>query len=266
MKFIDIHNHAIPYWDDGAKDWDMALAMLREAWQDGIEELVCTPHVLSNKDLEQEEKILELFEELVVRVRKDGIGIKLHVGAELYIQPDMKLERRITTLGQNGRYYLVEFSMSMIPSFVTQKFFDLILDDKIPVIAHPERYVTIMEDPKKAYDFVERGALLQVNAGSLLGVFGTRVQNTARHLMEANLVHFVATDGHDLDKRPLRLSPIYKLVKEQWGEERADMLFYHNQKKMLHGEDISIGEPRLVDSMEKTSLMSRISGFFKSLG
>jgi len=264
MKFIDIHNHLIAHWDDGAEDWDMSLEMLRQGMEDGIEQVICTPHILSTNDLQREDEVISLYEELKRRAKEAGIPIKIHLGAELYIQPDMMLDRKICTLAQNGRYFLVEFSMSMIPDFVAQKFFDYLLEDKIPIIAHPERNVSIINAPQKAYEFVERGALLQVNAGSLYGIFGSRVQTAAVQLMDANLVHFIASDGHDLNKRPLLLRKAFEIVKEKWGDKRAEKLFYENQVKMINAEDISPGDFQMISSRQ-LSFREKISNFINKI-
>lgn len=263
MDFIDIHNHVIPHWDDGSQNWDMSLDMLRQAEGDGIVELICTPHVLAENDMAREEELLALFEELKERAKKAGIKIKMHMGSELYIQPNLDLTRKISTLAQNGRYFLVEFSMTIIPDFVAQRFFELVMQNRIPIIAHPERYGAIIENPKMAYDFVERGALMQVNAGSLLGVFGSRIQKLSHKMMDANLVHFVGSDGHDLERRPVQLGPAFELVRERWGEEKAVNLFYENQKKMMAAEDIQIGEPLLLTSDERQSFRERITALWR---
>lgn len=241
MQLIDTHNHTIPFVDDGAEDWDVALQMLKDAEQDGISELVCTPHVLSNKDLVEEEKFISRFEELKERAARADISVKLHIGCELYIQPGFDFSRKITTLAQNGRYFLIEFPMSMIPTFVEQHFFNLFGKEHTPIIAHPERNGGIINDPNKAYEFVQKGALLQVTAGSLLGVFGSQVKTVAIQLMNADLVQIIASDAHDLVNRKLKLRRAYDLVCEQWGTERAALLFNKNPLKVIRGEDIDIG-------------------------
>ena len=241
---IDIHSHLLPGFDDGAADWDESLQMLRQGVEDGIREVILTPHILSQMDLEREDEIVALFEDFKKRAAAEGIAIKFHLACELFLQPDMNLTRRIATLDETGRYFLVEFPMSVVPDFVTKRFFEMVIEDKIPIVAHPERNVTIIRNPDKAVDLVERGALLQINAGSLLGVFGRTIKDIATKLMEADLVHFVATDCHDPRSRTLQLSPAYDLVTETWGEEHAELLFCVNPKKVLDGEIINSPEPK----------------------
>jgi len=265
MQFIDIHTHLIPHWDDGAEDWDVSLEMLRQGEEDGITQVVCTPHVLSQNDLKREEEIVRLFEELQQRAKKAGIKVSLSLGSEIYIHPDIDLNRKIATLAQNGRYFLVEFPMNQIPDFMPKRFFDFVMKDKIPVIAHPERNAHIIIDPNRAFDFVQRGALLQVNAGSLLGVFGQTPKAVAMQLMNANLVHVIASDAHDLNSRPFKLREVYDLVSETWGAERARKLFYTNPDKILKAEDVDIGEPKEIDLGDSLTLREKLARFMKKM-
>jgi len=265
---IDIHSHLLPGFDDGAADWDESLQMLRQGMEDGIREVILTPHVLSQKDLEREDEIQALFKQFKKRAAAEGITIKFHLACELYVQPDMDLNRRITTLDKTGRYFLVEFPMSVVPDFVTKRFFELIIKDKVPIVAHPERNVTIIQNPEKALDLVERGALLQINAGSLMGVFGRTVKDVASRLVEAELVHFVATDCHDPRSRTLQLSPAYDLVSETWGKELAELLFCVNPKKVLDGEIIKPPEAkpeRLRPKKKRFSFVRKLNEGWKNL-
>ena len=265
MQFIDIHNHVIPRVDDGADSWDVSLEMLNQAQEDGIVEVVCTPHVLTSKDLREEIRFIEKFEKLKVRAADAGISIKLHIGSELYVQPDFDFSHKIATLAQNGRYFLMEFPMGMIPPFVEQHFFNLFSKDHMPIIAHPERNGGIINDINKAYDFVKKGAKLQVMAGSLLGMFGAQVRIVANQLMDANLVHVISTDAHDASRRVLKLGAAHKLVLEKWGPERAEKLFWSNPKKIIHGEDIDMGEPQALQStyQARPSIQSILRSFFR---
>ncbi len=242
MQLIDTHNHVIPFVDDGAEDWEVAIGMLQEAEADGITELVCTPHVLANKDLIDDDKYVQTFEELKQRAADAGLKIKLHLGSELYIQPEYDFSQRMATLAQNGRYFLIEFPMGTIPAFAEKHFFSLFGTQYVPIIAHPERNGSILKDPDKAYQFVVKGALLQVTAGSLLGVFGSQVAQTAAMLMDADLVQLIATDAHDLTRRRLKLRAAFDMVCDKWGPDRADRLFRKNPRKVIAGEEVERGD------------------------
>jgi len=240
---IDIHAHIIPQVDDGPGSIETSLEMLQTGAEDGIKAVVATPHILSNLEFAREKEIVKKFLELKRSAAEKNIPVQLYLGSEIYIEPNLDLGHRIATLGNNGRYFLVEFPMQGIPVFAAERFFEMMVEGKTPIIAHPERNAGILADPMKAYEFVRRGALLQVNAGSLTGRFGNRVREVAIRLLEARLVHFVATDAHDTNSRPLVLSKAYQVVAERMGKGYADDLFHNNQVKILRGERLEPPEP-----------------------
>ncbi|MBN2008680.1 hypothetical protein JW960_05000 [candidate division KSB1 bacterium] len=258
---IDIHTHIIPYVDDGADDWATALALLQQGEKDGIKAAVATPHILSEIDYRLEPEIIKNFKELKVRAEDAGIKMKLYLGCEIYVQPDMTLEHTLSTLNQTGKYFLTEFPMNAIPRFVAEKFFELIIADKVPIVAHPERNIGFMSKPMIAYEFVQRGALMQVNAPSLLGKHGEKARQLAFTLIEHNLVHFLGSDCHRPSHRSMGLREAYKVIVDNWGTETAKNICFENARKMLNGESIEIPEPIPIEEMEKPSIWKRVRTF-----
>lgn len=255
---VDTHAHLLPFWDDGADSWETSLAMLRMAEEDGIETVVCTPHILSPKDMEHESALWARHADLVSRAGDSGIKLTIHMGCELFAHPGIDLARKMATPAQNGRYFLVEFPMSSMPDFVLKSFFSQVPKEFTPIIAHPERYVRIIQHPEEAFALAEKGAFLQVNAGSLLGIFGGTVREAAFKLLDANLVHFIASDAHDLKARPLRLQAAFAVVEEKYGRERAQRLFADNPARMLAGQDILADPPRPFDKSPQRSFWQRL--------
>ena len=248
---IDIHSHIIPQVDDGPGSLETSLEMLEIAVEDGITEIVATPHILSNLEFQREQEILTRFAELQEAVASKGLPIKLHLGSEIYIEPEIDLNHQIATLGDNGRYFLIEFPMQGIPVFAAEHFFRVMMEERTPIIAHPERNAGIIGNPERAAEFVRRGSLLQVNAGSLTGRFGSTVKETAWKLLDAHLVHFVASDAHDTNSRPPKLQRAYDLVAERLGEEWSRMLFHDNQVRVLRGEPIQPPQPLPLEERKK---------------
>lgn len=248
---IDIHSHVLPNIDDGPSSWEESLAMLRQAEEDGIREVAITHHILSNQDYQREEEIVAKFNELKERISIEKIKIKIHLGSEIYAQPDMELFHKISTYNNNQKYFLVEFPMQGIPKFVAEHFFQVSTTGMVPIIAHPERNLGIVRNPERAFEFVQQGALLQMNAGSILGRYGTNVKNTARMLLNSHLIHFVGSDGHNTRRRPLKLDEALYAVTSEWGGERARLLFLENPRKALMGEEIATPEPMPIEPLKK---------------
>jgi protein-tyrosine phosphatase len=206
---------------------------------------------LDENDFKKEKELLQQFEELKKRTREAGINVQLHLGCEVYAYPDMNLDKSFATLNNNGKYFLVEFPMNTVPVFIPETFFNFVLNGKIPIIAHPERNLSIIKDPHQAYDFVQRGALLQINAGSLHGIFGQSAKRTSELMMDANLVHFIASDAHSSNTRHPKLKATYELVTQRWGQERATQIFVENPQKVLAGKKIVIPNPIAFENLKE---------------
>jgi len=260
---IDIHTHILPKVDDGSPNLLESIKMLQQAAEDGIEAIVCTPHILKNSDFENEAMYIERFEELQKLAQHEKIAIELYLGSEIYIQPDISFTSRLATLNNTGRYFLVEFPMSSIPRFVAEMFFQLITDGKTPIIAHPERNLGFLQHPELAYEFVYRGALLQLNAGSLRGHFGPEVKTVAELLIDHNLVHFIASDCHNSQRRKCQLQKARFMVAERWNKTLARQLFLENPRHILEGNDFIASEPQPIVKPQNGPWKKFLNGFNK---
>lgn len=259
---VDIHSHILPYIDDGADDWDSALTMLKNAEAEGIVDIVATPHILHNNDFKIEFKIIGTYKELCQRVKDAGLKIKIYLGCEIYAQPDTSLDHQIATINANQKYFLIEFPMNNIPQFVPEQFFNFIVNEQIPIIAHPERNTGFQKRPQLIYEYVQRGALMQINEGSLRGRYGEMAKLLAFKMIENNLAHFVASDGHKPDGRSVTLAESYKIIMEKFGKEIADQLFYRNPMLAIQGESIHMNSPTPIEDDLKPRFWQRFR-FFK---
>lgn len=262
-QLIDIHSHILPFVDDGADDWDCSLAMLKRAENEGIKAIVATPHILSEHHYSEEGDIIATYQELVEKASDAGLKIKIFLGCEIYAQPDTTLDHQIATINNNKKYFLIEFPMNSIPQFVPQKLFDFAMDGKTPIIAHPERNQGFQNRPDFIYEYIQGGSLMQINEGSLRGKFGERAKELAFKMIENNLAHFVASDGHKRDTRTVSLLESYKLITDKFGKETATQLFTENPLKIIKGEPIEIEEPIPIERQSKKSLLSKIKVFGK---
>ena len=79
---IDIHAHILPGLDDGPKQAEESLDMLRIAQNDGIEVMVATPHFHRGMFECRSETVLEARDGLARRASDEGLGIKLLAGSD----------------------------------------------------------------------------------------------------------------------------------------------------------------------------------------
>lgn len=261
QKFIDIHSHILPYIDDGADDWEAALTMLSRAEHEGIVAIVATPHVLSENSFKTEDNVITTHKELCRRARQAGLKIKIYLGCEIYASAETSIDHRIATLNSNGKYFLIEFPMNSIPRFVPDKFFHFIVNDQIPIVAHPERNLVFQNRPYLVYEYVQRGALMQINEGSLRGRYGEMAKLLAFKMIENNLAHFVASDGHKPNSRKVTLAESYNIITEKYGKAIANRLFYSNPIKAIKGEAIGTDNPAPIEGALKPGFWQRLKIF-----
>lgn len=260
-KLIDIHSHILPYTDDGSDNWDDSIAMLKNAEQEGIVAIVATPHILHNNDFMIESKIIDAYNELCQRAKQAGLKIKIYLGCEIYAQPDTSIDHQIATINNNQKYFLIEFPMNTIPQFVPDQFFNFIVNEKIPIVAHPERYIGFQKRPHLIFEYVQRGALMQINEGSLRGRYGEMAELLAYKMIENNLAHFVASDGHKPNSRTVTLAESYNIITEKYGKAIANQLFYANPVKAIKGELLETNNTVPIEGNLKPGFWQRLKIF-----
>ena len=253
MKYIDLHSHILPGFDDGAQDEAQALAMARLAVADGVGRIVATPHSLDGVWAQLPAAVRERAGWLQAACREQGIDLEIVSGLETYIAPD--LPRRVTrepgcTLG-GTRYLLVEFPLQQYPRYVEQTVFELQVAGFVPIIAHPERYTEVIQDPSLLYTLVERGVLVQLTAASLTGDFGRDVQETAQFFLTHNLAHVIASDAHGTSQRSPVLSEAVAVAAEQIGQDRALAMVTETPARILADERFYVPPPEPLQQQKR---------------
>jgi protein-tyrosine phosphatase len=200
---IDLHSHILPGIDDGALDMASAVAMARRASTRGIKKIVATPHVDDKYDTRaatMKSLVASLNEELASQL----IPVEVLSGAEVAAHRLADLgERELRELGLGGGpYTLVEAPLSS-----TAADFEIFLNERGArgrryVLAHPERSPLLQRDPDRLRRLVLSGVLVSITASSLSGRFGGNVRRFAVSLLELGMVHNVASDMHDVSRRP----------------------------------------------------------------
>ena len=118
--------------------------------------------------------------------------------------------------------------------------YELKIKGIIPIIAHPERYDYVEKNPNLVLEWIEEGALLQSNYGSIIGVYGSGPQKTIKKLLKKDLIELLATDIHyPNNKIYLNMDKIRKKLKKLITEERFIELTNTNPKKIIENKEIS---------------------------
>ena len=211
--------------------------MARLAGRDGIRTIVATPHLFKGSQAPLDFDLLKKKKEDLERaLEREGITVSIALGAEVHIAHSLvdEINRRRNNLVVNGGSYMfVEFPPDHVYPGVKNLFFELQSAGVIPIIAHPERNSVFMQRPGLLFELVSMGALAQANRGSFLGVYGRTAAAVVRRLLEHNLVHFIASDGHDTVSLPAvkSVSPII-------GEGNARALVQDNPRAVLEDREI----------------------------
>ena len=146
----------------------------------------------------------------------------------------------IPTLGGTS-YALIEFSMTTPYREIHSALNNVLRLGITPVVAHIERYHCLENDVKKVQDLINMGCYMQINSSSVLKpkLFGEKykfMKKRAQFFMEQDLVHFVASDMHNLGPRPPYMEEAYHIISNKYGNAYADQLFRKNQEILLKDE------------------------------
>ena len=244
---IDIHAHLLPGVDDGSEDMDMSLALLDMAARSGVEGIVATPHcnIPGEPDNYASEELELLWDQLNDEITDNDIPLVLYRGMEVFATPrvpELLEQDRIWTLNST-EYFLIEFSFREDPGFCRDILRRCQAMGYIPIIAHPERYFFIQDDPELAYEWCVSGCGLQLNKGSLLGRFGKGPQRTAELLVDHGLAACVASDAHNPLYRTTDMSEICEFLENNFGEDCLHLLLEENPRRILNGESLLGYEP-----------------------
>jgi protein-tyrosine phosphatase len=200
MGFVDLHAHYLPALDDGARDRATSLQMVQAVVALGFDRLQATPHQRAGMFLPARPDIDAAFDWLKQETAAAHPGVELGLGAENFW--DEVLLERLQHGGlptyDGGPAFLFEVNPALMPARMEQNLFELRLAGRLPVMAHPERYVAVQKDPARA-EALGRTAALVVDLGALDGAHGRAEMKTARRLLEDGLAHAVATDIHSPD-------------------------------------------------------------------
>ena len=188
---IDLHCHILPGVDDGPQSVDEAVAMAKIAVNDGITHIAATPHILPNSY--QAAELLEVFNQLNQQLLDHSVPLTLVMGAEVSFQTPPSMLKGYTI--NNTAYVLIEFPHSHLPVNAGQIIFNLRVNGYLPIIAHPERNLSVVNDPASIIKLLGDGVYLQVTAASIAGAFGSQVQRCAVKLLKSGKAHLLGTEG-----------------------------------------------------------------------
>lgn len=235
MGFVDIHTHILPGIDDGAADLEQTKRMLKLQAEEGVTDIIATPHFDMEDNRHSSDRILELTEQANQAARELSLEITVYPGCEVLFSPEIPEAYRrgeILTLAQS-RYLLVEFFPRSSYQEIREGIRELCLQGVIPIIAHIERYECLMHQYDRLFELEKIGALMQMNGRSLLGKLWDKRVRMCRKLIATGFIHFLGSDCHNETERPPKMKDVYETVKNLGGTELAKALAGENATHIL---------------------------------
>jgi protein-tyrosine phosphatase len=197
---IDLHAHVLPGVDDGARDLDEAVALLRRMASDGVRMVAATPHLRADHPRVDPNALAGQVAALQEAVDEAGIPVELIVGGEVDMAWAYRCggdELRKVSYRQRGSDLLLEAPYAPLPPAFDGLVARLRERDYRILLAHPERNPTFQHEPARLAALVADGVLLQVSADSLTQLpRRSRTRRLAQSLVSERLADVLASDSH----------------------------------------------------------------------
>jgi protein-tyrosine phosphatase len=219
-RVIDLHCHLLPGVDDGPATPVDAVALARAFVAAGITRVAATPHVAPEYP-NTAEVIDAAWLGLVTELGRERVPLEVVAGAELdllHVQALSDEELGRLRLGAHGPL-LVECPFSpLVPHFESLVVGLLDAGHRV-LLAHPERSPAFLRDPELLRRLVGAGAMSSLTGASFGGRFGRTAQQYACWAVDEALAHDLATDAHDLSRRPPVLDSPLEAAGYGWATE-----------------------------------------------
>ena len=243
MTWIDLHSHILPGFDDGASSDEEFLQIARAAVEGGTSLMAATPHYDIDSPAFEPGEAAAAVERCNALLQAQGIsldlvpGVEVRINAGLFDLANAPGGLETLSLAAKGKYMLVDLPLMDMPTATPDIFFRIQLDGVTPILAHPERNRYLVEHPASVRDMVEHGVELQVDSGSLDGIFGKSARRAARLLLKEGAARLVASDAHEPRGRGPDLSGAARALERLLGEEAPRMIMEFNPGRVLDGQN-----------------------------
>ena len=255
---IDLHCHILPGVDDGPKNLDESLEMVRIFIKAGYRQVVATPHQVPGTTwMLSLEEIRNKLAELNHAIKIENIALDVLPGMEIAFDPlipELLEKGQLLTLG-NTSYVLIETPFQLLPLGWEQMIFAILSKGYFILMAHPERCAQLAAKPQLVDRLIEAGVYLQVNWDSFLGYHGRAALHMAHRLSESGYIHCLATDSHNPQQRhaahvKLAAAKIQKLI----GRANLQRIASENPLRILRNtHPLSMVKPDPKTQLEKKS-------------
>lgn len=212
---IDFHSHILPEMDDGSESVEMSLAMLRESKRQGVDLICSTSHFYA--DEEDPASFLrrrsEAYGRLAAAMENPKEYPRILLGAEVLYFPGISVAEEVRGLMLKGTLFLLVEPPMM-------QWSDTMLDEVedcgktfhcIPVIAHIDRYMRILDDYTLFDRIRGRKLLIQVNASFFIH---RDTRDFALECLQEDRFQMIGSDCHNMDDRCPNMGDAASVIRE----------------------------------------------------
>ncbi len=257
---IDLHSHIIPSVDDGARDIDETMKLLKEAQKVGFKSIISTSHYMEGyyeTAIPEREILLQAINQ---KLSQYNINIDLYLGNEIYLSENIikLLEEKKASTINNTSYILFEMPLNIEPMNLYDIVYEMMQYKLVPILAHPERYSFVQKDLELIYDLIDLGVLMQANYASIDGYYGEKAKIIVKKLLENNMIHFLGSDVHRSNTIYPKIPTILEKIEEIIGNEELEKLTTINPSLVLQNKRIPIKKPNNIELTWKEKLILKL--------
>ena len=232
--------HAVPFIDNGSENFEMSIALLQEAYNNGVRSIFCTyrssfcePQLCDYKNnFNYLNKIShEMFPDLLLFP-----GCEIHCIPEDmgFIISDLDTGK-LLPLGCS-RYVLIELYPVVTPDDALAMMKELITNKWKPVLAHAEKYPLLFKD-NTIEELIALGVKIQINLSSLEDEQNLEIKENARFLVNNRYANFIGSDAHRFDYRPPLFEKGLRYLSDNCDKAYFDKLCYINADTIASESD-----------------------------
>lgn len=232
---VDMHCHILPEIDDGARNMEETMIMLKMAAANGIEAVIVTPHYKKGRHNADPETVMERMDMVREAASRRNINLPLYPGNELFYfsgAEEVVEKGEILTLNHTDRI-LIEFSPCESFFYIRNALDGLRGAGYVPVIAHVERYECLLKNHKRIEELKQMDAELQINTSSIDGAAGYGIRKFVHRLIKERMVDYVGTDAHDIKKRAPEAQKAIAQLYKKYDADYVDAILYENAMALL---------------------------------
>jgi len=245
VPLVDVHCHLLAGLDDGPRTWDDALAMCRDAAQEGTRLMAATAHQNDRWPLTPK-SILTAAGQLSDLLRQEGVPITVFPCAEVMVHPDMEAswsQGQLLSVGNHKQYLLVEMPHGMFVDLrgMVHTFRNLGVRF---ILAHPERQPELLLEDGAIEELIRLGCLVQVSSASVTAPPTAAAARALKSWFKRGCVHLLGSDGHSRRRRPPKMAGAYEQIRRWAGAGVADRICSVHGNAVLHGLPLTVPEPQ----------------------